>query len=145
WHPGPLSIHELAGFAQSSFDAILFLQLALTGGLVPAFVAGLIAGERERRSLGNLLTTRLSSAEIILGKLLAGLLQYFACLATGFPIVGLLPLLGGVEPRVILLTYAGTVSLALFLTGLSIVVSIHAPRAGEAVRRTVGLELLWLA
>jgi ABC-type transport system involved in multi-copper enzyme maturation permease subunit len=145
WHGGQLSVHELAGFAQSAFNALMLLQFVLTGWLVPVFVAGVIAGERERRTLGDLLTTRLSSAEIVLGKLAAGLMQYFACLATGFPIVCLLPLLGGVDPTVIVLAYAGTISTALFLTGLSVLVSIHAPRGGQAVRETIGLEVIWLA
>jgi hypothetical protein len=116
----------------------------MTGWLVPVFVAGVIAGERERRTLGDLLTTRLTSAEIVLGKLAAGLVQYFGCLATGFPIVGLLPLLGGVGPHLILLAYAGTASTAVFLSGLSLLVSIHSPRAGQAVRATIGLEIVWL-
>jgi ABC-type Na+ efflux pump permease subunit len=47
----------------------------LASELVPAHVAGLIAGERERRTISDLLVTRLSSAEIVLGKLTAGLAQ----------------------------------------------------------------------
>ena len=122
----------------------MLLQLVLTGWLVPVFVAGVIAGERERRTLDDLLTTRLSSAEIVLGKLAAGLLQYFACLATGFPVVGLLPLVGGVDPRVILITYAGTASTAFLVAGLSVLVSVHARRGGQAVRDTFLLEAIWL-
>jgi ABC-type transport system involved in multi-copper enzyme maturation permease subunit len=144
WNAGRLSVHELAAVAESAFGWVVLVQFLLTGWLVPVFVAGVIAGERERGTLDDVLTTRLSSAEIILGKLAAGLLLYFTCLATGFPIVALLPLLGGVDPRMILLAYAGTISTAVFLTGLSVIVSIHAPRGGQALRQTIGLEVVWL-
>src|SRR5580658_4753386 len=66
---GRLSVQETALFAQYVFSAVLTIQVMLTIGLVPALVAGAIAQERERRTLDSLLATRLTSAEIVLGKL----------------------------------------------------------------------------
>jgi ABC-type transport system involved in multi-copper enzyme maturation permease subunit len=143
WHRGEFSIADLAELADFAFSSFLLLQIALTFWFVPTFVAGVIAGERERRTLGDLLTTRLTSAEIVLGKLAAGLVQYATCLATGLPVVSLLPLLGGVDPGLVLLAYAGTASTAFFLAGLSVLVSIGAPRGGQAIRQTCGLAAAW--
>ena len=120
---GQVSVHSYAIFAQYLFGAVAATQIVLTMGLVPAFVAGAIALERERRTLDSLLTTRLSSAEIVLGKLFSGLLQYAACLLTTLPIMILLCLVGGIDPRLVLLTHAATASIAFFAAGLSILVS----------------------
>jgi ABC-type transport system involved in multi-copper enzyme maturation permease subunit len=116
---GRLSLQEAALFAQFVFASVAGIQVALTLWLVPALVAGSIAQERERRTLDSLLTTRLSSAEIVVGKLLGGLLQYAACLLTTLPIMILLSLLGGIDPRLVMLTHGGTASLAFFVAGLS--------------------------
>ncbi|HZW29958.1 MAG TPA: ABC transporter permease subunit, partial [Isosphaeraceae bacterium] len=144
WHRGRFSIAEMARLAEFAFGSFVLLQVALTFWFVPTFVAGILAGERERRTLGDLLTSRLTSAEIVLGKLAAGMVQYATCLATGLPVVTLLPLIGGVDPNLVLLAYAGTASIGLFLAGLSVVVSIGAPRAGQAIRQTCGLAGAWV-
>ncbi|HKI18172.1 MAG TPA: ABC transporter permease subunit, partial [Isosphaeraceae bacterium] len=135
---------SMALFSESVFVNVVFTQMVLTIVLVPASVAVTIAEEKERRTLTQLLTTRLTSAEIVLGKLGAGLVQYAAWLTTGLPVMILLPLLGGVDPGWILMATAGTGSTAYFVAGLSIAVSIAAPRAANAVAQTIGLAMLWV-
>ena len=103
WNRGELSIREMAVFANYVFSIVAFFQVSLTVWLVPAAVAGVIAAEKEQSTLGALLTTRLRSAEIVLGKLGAGMVQYSTWLATGLPIMILLPLLGGIDPRLVVL------------------------------------------
>jgi ABC-type transport system involved in multi-copper enzyme maturation permease subunit len=137
------SIREMATFSSYVFGFAACCQLGLTIWLVPACVAGVVAQEKERRTLTNLLTTRLSSVEIVLGKLAAGLVQYAACLATSVPILVLLPLLGGVDPWLVVLLYSGTASTAYFLAGLSILVSTAARRGVRAVGETIALAAVW--
>ncbi len=140
---GWLSVHETSLMAQYVFAALAGIQVVLTVGLVPALLAGTIAQERERRTLDSLLTTQLSSTQIVLGKLLSGLLQYATCLLTTLPIAILLSLLGGVDPRLVLLVYAGTASVAFFVAGLSLLVSTTECRAGRAVNKTIALASAW--
>ena len=66
-----------------------------------------IAEEKDRRTLDFLLATRLSNAEIVLGKLASCMTFLFAEFAVGLPIMLLLYPLGGIDPRLILLAYAG--------------------------------------
>jgi ABC-type transport system involved in multi-copper enzyme maturation permease subunit len=141
---GRISVRQTAKFAEAVFLAFALLLAFLTVWIVPAFVAGVIAGERERGSLGNLLTTRLSSAEIVFGKVIAGLLEYAACLATALPVLILLPMLGGVDPRMVLLACAAPAATALFLAGLSVLVSIGAKDGGRALREALTLTAAWL-
>jgi ABC-type transport system involved in multi-copper enzyme maturation permease subunit len=73
--PGPIPIGEMARLVEFVFGQVALVQILLTIWLVPTCVAGVIAEEKERRSLTHLLTTRLTSAEIVLGKLAGGLVQ----------------------------------------------------------------------
>ena len=141
--PRLMTIGEMAGFAEYVFGLAALTQVLLTIWLVPACVAGAIAEEKERRRLTQLLTTQLTSVEIVVGKLAAGLVQYASCLATGLPILIGLRLFGGIDRRWILLTYAATCSTAYFMAGLSIVVSTTAKTAARAVGAAVGLASVW--
>lgn len=79
----------------------------------------------------------------MLNKLFGGLVQYAACLLTTLPIMILLSLLGGIDPRLVLLTHAGTAAIAFFVGGLSILVSTSERRAGRALNLSVGLAMAW--
>src|SRR5262249_3996716 len=62
-------LDELARFAGTFATSIFALQSAAVMVLTPAYVAGAIAEERERRTLELLFTTHLTDREIVLGKL----------------------------------------------------------------------------
>src|SRR5262245_54529027 len=65
--PRPIAVAEMAWIGQYVFGQAAMVQILVTIWLVPACVAGVIAEEKQRRSLTHLLTTRLTSAEIVLG------------------------------------------------------------------------------
>ena len=67
--------------------------------LTPALVAGVIADEKQRKTLHYLMASRLSSAEIVLGKLLVRMLYVTVLLGVSLPVLSLLVLLGGIDPR----------------------------------------------
>lgn len=144
WNGEQFSIRQMALFAQMTFALLVTIQALLTIIIVPELVARVIAEEKERRSLECLLSTPLSSREIILGKLAAGLLQYVAFLAVGLPIMGLMVLLGGIDPRLVPLAYAGMLSTALGLAGLSILVSTEANCGRDATRLAMILGAAWI-
>ena len=78
--------------ADPEFAEDAFIQFAGTQGLcllllIPALVAGIISDEYQRKTLHYLLASRLSSAEIVLGKLGARLVHVVAFVAVGLPIV----------------------------------------------------------
>jgi ABC-type transport system involved in multi-copper enzyme maturation permease subunit len=126
----------------AAYQALFWAATCHVGiiGIVLGRGALAIAGEKDRQTLGFVLATRLNSAEIVLGKLAWNLLSIAATVAAGLPLMLLLHVLGGVDLRLILLTYAVTGSLALFLTALAIWVSIEA-RDG---RRAMLLSSFWI-
>src|SRR5262245_46664657 len=94
----PLSIEAGSRFGHWFLVAFLLIQAVVVMVVTPAIAASAIGEEKERRSLDLLLTTPLSSAEIVVGKLAARLVFVGMLLLTGLPIVALMTLLGGVDP-----------------------------------------------
>jgi ABC-type transport system involved in multi-copper enzyme maturation permease subunit len=127
---GAGSVQAAAAFAASFLHTFAILQLCAVVLLGPALLAGTVARERQQRTLEYLLTTHLTNAEIVLGKLTAGLMQLLACLLVGLPVLSLAMLLGGIDP----------VGLA-----LAIGVSVLCRRARDAVSIVYLFLLLLLA
>jgi hypothetical protein len=98
-HPGGGSIEEVHRFAEETFILFADAQLFTLLCLLPALVAGVIADDHQRKTLHYLLASRLSSAEIVLGKLGARLVHVGTFVALGLPVVCLLSLYGGLNPR----------------------------------------------
>jgi ABC-type transport system involved in multi-copper enzyme maturation permease subunit len=135
----------LARMASGIFATFLMAQVAAVLCLTPAIVAGTIADERQRKTLPYLLTSRLSSLEIVVGKLAARMLQVVVLVLTGLPIMSILSLFGGLDPPLVVAAFAGTLTTAFALAGLSILVSSAARRARDAIVTTYLLLALWLA
>jgi ABC-type transport system involved in multi-copper enzyme maturation permease subunit len=109
-------IHAVAGFGQLAFLMLGFVQLTLVMFFSLLLTAGSIAQEKDRQTLILLLMTDLSNREIVLGKLLASLLQVSTLIVISVPVFLLLQLLGGVDSSQILWLFAVCAVTAL-LTG----------------------------
>jgi len=138
------SHEEMRRFAESAFIQFAGVQGFVLLCLVPALVAGVIADEYQRKTLHYLLASRLSSAEIVLGKLAARLVHVGAIVALGLPVVSLLGLYGGLNPEYVCYAYLGTATTVLFAAGLSMLISIVAKQPREAILATYGLLAIWL-
>src|SRR3954466_15670261 len=115
-----LTAKQVGWFALSAFCGVAVGQMVLVLTLTPALVSGVIADEKQRKTLHYLLASRLSGPEIVIGKLLARMLHALVLLAVSLPVFSLLVLLGGVDPLVIVLACGGAASTAWFLAALSI-------------------------
>jgi ABC-type transport system involved in multi-copper enzyme maturation permease subunit len=143
-YEGELPSNLVNWFAFSGFAAVAVGQELLVLTLTPALVAGVIADEKRRRTLHYLMASQLTSAEIVLGKLLVRMLYVGVLLGVSLPVMSLLVLLGGIDPRLVVLACGCTLSTAWLLAALSIWVSTFARRPREALFVTFGLEWLWL-
>jgi ABC-type transport system involved in multi-copper enzyme maturation permease subunit len=141
---GELRSEWVPWYAFSTFCSITIGQEILVLLLTPALVAGVIADEKQRKTLHYLMASRLSSAEIVLGKLLVRMLYVTVLLGVSLPVLSLLVLMGGIDPRLVLLSCGATLSTGWFLASLSIWVSTIARRVREAFFIAFGLECLWL-
>jgi hypothetical protein len=108
------------------FLLFLGVQAVVVILLTPGCVATALSEEKQSRQLELLLTTDVSIAEIVLGKLLSRLGMVFQLVLAGLPVISLLQLFGGVEPALIWAGYAATLLLLFSLGSMSILCSLYA-------------------
>jgi ABC-type transport system involved in multi-copper enzyme maturation permease subunit len=137
----PLSQSRAASFAAGFCHALLVIQLAAAVLLTPAFTAGAISEERERRTLDFVLASDLSNREIIFGKWLAYLARPALVLLAGLPVLGVVQLLGGVDPNLILAAFAATLLTMASLGAVGMLVSLHTAQTYAAILFTYGITV----
>jgi ABC-type transport system involved in multi-copper enzyme maturation permease subunit len=143
-NPSVISIRQMSQFAYKAFTNFAISQSIAVLLLTPTLLAGAIADEAQRKTLHYLLASRLTSGEVVLGKLAARLLHVLVFLAIGLPIISLMSLLGGIEPRWVILLDAATATTAFFLAGLSLLISTFARRVRDAIITVYLIEATWL-
>ena len=104
---GGLSVDQWHYAGKSLFEAYAIWQMVMVVLLTPAMVAGVIAEERERKTMPSLLASGLTSGEIVLGKLCARLFHLGCFVALGMPILVLVERFGGVGLKGVLITLRG--------------------------------------
>src|SRR5260370_11649151 len=130
---GSVRANEMAKFTSSFFFTYLIVQCTLVILLTPAYTAGAISEEKERKTLEFILATDLHNREIVLSKLVSRLLNITMLVLTGLPILGFMQLLGGVDPILLVVGFAATGLTMLGLGGLSILNSVVTRRARDAI------------
>lgn len=125
--------------------AIEMVELFLALLLSPALIAGAIAGEKDRGTLGMLLASRLTAREIILGRL-AGCFSQVAMLAVaGIPPLVFLAALCGTNRYQLALLTAMPAAVAFGSAGLTVAASTLARRGRDALWTVYVIEILLLA
>jgi ABC-type transport system involved in multi-copper enzyme maturation permease subunit len=137
-------IADFAEFALTTFAWFAGVQLATILILVPTLFGGVIADEKQRKTVHYLMASRLSSGEIVLDKLAARLLHVGVFIALGMPIMSLLTLFGGVAWDYVIGAYVATFSITFFAATLAVLISTFARRVGQAVLIAYVLEIGWL-
>ena len=128
------SVSGMNGFTIRVFAFVVGLQVVAIVGGVTNNVAGGLAGERERKSLDALLSTRLGDAEIVLGMTASALFRCAMGPAAVFPILMWMVPLGGIDPRLVLLAFGGLASFAIALAGLAAVAAAQRRRTAARPR-----------
>jgi ABC-type transport system involved in multi-copper enzyme maturation permease subunit len=121
---GAMSYRELAHAGASSFAGVAYLQIALICILAPVFMAGAIAQEASPRTWEVLLTTPLSSIQIVLGNLLGRLFFILALLFSSLPLFAITQYFGGVPGRSIFASYAIAACAAMLVGTIAIALSV---------------------
>jgi ABC-type transport system involved in multi-copper enzyme maturation permease subunit len=137
-------IADFAEFAMNTFAWFMGVQLATILVLVPTLFGGVIADEKQRKTMHYLMASRLSSGEIVLDKLAARLLHVGVFILLGMPVMCLLTLFGGVAWDYVVGAYAATFSITFFAAALAVLISTFARRVGQGVLIAYVLEIGWL-
>lgn len=96
-----------------------------------------ISDEIYHRTLGPLMTTPISSFQIVMGKLLSKLLQLLLLLAISLPLLAVVRIFGGVPWLYVLSSLCITLTAVIFAGTLSLYFSIHNRRAYVVIIKTV--------
>ncbi|MEW6357029.1 MAG: ABC transporter permease subunit [Planctomycetota bacterium] len=110
--------------------------------VTPAFAGGLIAIEKERKTLGLLFVTALTEREIIQHKLLSQAIILASTLLAPVPILFVCLVFGGVDWLEMLCRFCLIISTFFFCCGVGIFASAISPDTGAANK--IALALTWL-
>lgn len=105
------------------YRLVAYFEFALILLIVPALTAGAISGEREHQTLDLLLSTRMNCWDIIIGKLCAAFRIVLIVILSGFPVLSLIFVYGGISGYDMILLFVYYVGAALFSGSLSIMIS----------------------
>ena len=136
---------DLARFGSLLFPILAQLQLALAVFFSALLSASAVAQEKDRRTLVLLLLTRLSNSELVLGKLLASLLNVLVLVAAAVPLFMLTALFGGVSFEQIARVFAVTFASIIVCGSLGSTVALWREKTFQALAMTVLVLVLWLA
>jgi len=117
------------------------LQLFLVILLVPTLAAGAIAGERQGKTFDMLILSRMSSIQIIYGKVVGSLLYIVPLIAASFPLVLAIFLYARLSLVGLLWAEVLTLLTTIAAASLSILVSTVVPRVVTATVVAHGLML----
>ncbi len=137
-------IGDVARFSTGLFQILAPLQMALAVFFSALFTASSVSQEKERRTLVLLLMTDLSNCEIVLGRLLASLLNVFVLLFAALPLFVGLTLMGGVELWRILQVFAVTFFAALAAGSLGSTLALWREKSFQALALTVLALVFWI-
>lgn len=139
-------VRVTAEIQYSSFlDLYLFvavLEFAMLLIIMPAITAGSISGERERQTLELILTTKMTPADIVIGKLLSALSTMVMLVVSSFPIIAIVFVYGGITVRDIALLFMCYAVTAVFVGSLGLCCSSICKKTTTATVATYGILLL---
>lgn len=127
------SLTDLAKKASQTFMLASIVQLAMMCFLAPAFTASAITQERDAQTFNILLSTPLSSAQIVFGSLMSRLYFVLVLLIAGLPIFFMTMVYGGVTMAQVVESFALSAATAVLTGALAIFVAMM----GVGTRRTI--------
>lgn len=142
---GKPTIKEQALFAEIFFYTFMWVQFLAVVLLTPAYTAGAIADEKEKKTLEFLLATDLHNREIVLGKWLARVGNLTLLLLAGIPVLAMNLFLGGVDPDLMVAGFTATALTLVSLAGVSIVLSVFGRKTRDAIVLTYLVLLTYYA
>jgi len=123
---------------RGAFTALIHTQLTLMLLILPAYGAGAITMEREKRTLDMLRVALLTPGDIISGKLVSVLAFGLVLLLAPLPVAAWCLLLGGISPGEIFLSYSYLLAVVVFASSLGVWFSAILRRSLSAVVATYG-------
>jgi ABC-type transport system involved in multi-copper enzyme maturation permease subunit len=127
----------LARFGGILYIMFALLQLTLMLFFAPLFTAAAVAYEKDRRTFNLLLMTSLSDFEIVLGKLVAGLLNVLIILAASVGLLSICALLGGISFGQVASLFAVTAASGVAGGAMGLLIALWRDRTFQSISLTI--------
>jgi ABC-type transport system involved in multi-copper enzyme maturation permease subunit len=128
---------RMSGASKSVTSFVIWFEFIACQMIAVVSLSTAISDEITRRTLGVLMTTPVTSLQIVVGKLLSRLLQICLLLGVTLPILALVRVFGGVPWGYLVSGLTLILCRCLFVGSLSLLFSIYARRAYVAIAATV--------
>jgi ABC-type transport system involved in multi-copper enzyme maturation permease subunit len=139
------SVGDMARFGALLFQILAPVQLALITFLAAFGTASAVSQEKDRRTLILLLMTRLSNSELVVGKLLASLLDIFVMILAALPVFLLITLLGGVSNGQVIRVFLITLTTGFAAGSLGSMLGLWREKTFQTLALTALTIVLWSA
>jgi len=116
---------------------IIWFQFIIIQLIAIVMLSTAISDEIYNRTLGLLMTTPISSLQIVIGKLFSKLLQLILLLAISLPLLAVIRVMGGVPWDYVVSSLCITLTAAIFAGSVSLVFSITNRHSHSVIVRTV--------
>lgn len=138
------NVGDMARFGTVLFQILAPLQLALILFLSAIQAASNIAIEKDRQTLILLLMSRLSNSELVLGKLMASLLNIGVMLIASLPIFMLVVLFGGTSFEQVGWTFAVTAATATAAGSLGATIALWREKTFQTLALVAMCIVFWM-
>ena len=138
------NVGDMARFGATLFQILAPLQLAIAIFFSALLAASGVTQEKDRRTLVLLLLTNLTNSELVLGKLLASLLNVLVLLSAGLPLFMLSALFGGVSFGQISRVFAVTLATAVAAGSMGSILALWREKTFQTLALTVLALVFWL-
>lgn len=102
------------------YMVLVWLEAAAICFLIPALTAGCVSIEKERQTMDVLLTTKMSTWEIIKGKFFSSIMLVIMLIISGLPIMSLVYIYGGINLGQMLLMMVVLISTTMYLASFGV-------------------------
>ncbi len=136
---------DLARFGVWMFQLLAPLQLAVLTFQAALGATSTVAVEKDRRTLILLLLTRITGAELVAGKLTAGVIGPLSMLASALPVFLSLTLMGGVSLSQVFAVEIVTAAAVMLSGAVGVTVALWREKTFQSVAVTILSLVLWLA
>ncbi len=136
---------SLAEVGQSFYLTLVVIELTAVMLVAPALASTSICLDRARGLLAHVMSTPLTSAEVVFGKLAARLLPVGSLIICVAPVLALASLLGGIDPNTVLTAFLVISSVALLLCAATFLLSLRIKKSHEVVMAVYALAFFWWA
>ncbi len=129
---------EMFQVGRIAFATLAHTQLTLIMLILPAYAAGAIALEREKRTMEMLRATLLTPFDVVTGKIVVVVAFAATLLISSLPVAAWCMMLGGLAPEEVFYAYSYLLSVALLVAALGMMCSVVMRRSMAAIIATYG-------